>query len=350
MAELLLPGTSTDSDVLSGYTFSSSSSAYNVAGTMINQGSLVNPNAGFYSAGYYESISFYLSPLADYPVGPILGLNGGYDDTAGLSYGAMGSASNVIDSLYGLSSSNVWTTLAANTVTGAAYSASSAFDTSASLFYIIDGLTSSNSYLSNLAEYSNTSNAWTAGPNDSEGGRDSLAAAFDTNAALAYAFGGFNGSNVATLTAYSHSTGSWSTLASLLSAISDIAGNYFSGLTLTGCAGGSTNTSSFTMYSYTSNAWTAYSSVLETAIINSGIGYLSSTGLVYSFGGLNDSSGMGNAYLVIDAYSFTNNAWTDDTNTLHEHGSLGYLVNTANASIVMIAGGELTAAVEAYKP
>ena len=88
----------------------------------------------------------------------------------------------------------------ASDTTGREYLAA-AYDSSANLTYAIDGENSSNVAISTVTAYSHSSNSWTAMVSDTTP-RYGLAAAYDSSANLTYAIDGYNGSYLSTATAY----------------------------------------------------------------------------------------------------------------------------------------------------
>ena len=92
-----------------------------------------------------------------------------------------------------------WFTVANDTATG--NSLAGAYDSSANLTYAIDGWNGS-SYLATVTAYSHASNTWTAEASDTTA-RNGPASAYDSSANLTYAIDGYNGSSyLATVTAY----------------------------------------------------------------------------------------------------------------------------------------------------
>ena len=117
---------------------------------IVNQGSLKNPGAGQYPAGYYQGVT-------------IPG----------------------------------WITEASDTTAREWLAA--AYDSSANLTYAIDGMNSA--LLTTVTAYSHASNAWTAEASDTTA-RDSLAAAYDSSANLTYAIDGYTSIEISLVTAY----------------------------------------------------------------------------------------------------------------------------------------------------
>ena len=153
MANLILPGSATPAQVLSGYT-ASAGPYYDTSGTMPNNGSVVvrEFKVGHYKqpSGYYSALEFEISG---------------------------------------------WTAEAAD-LTDRGHLAA-AYDSSANLTFAIDGHGVTN-YLATNNAYSHASNAWTAEAADLTA-RWGLAAAYDSSANLTFAI---DGTGITTNNAY----------------------------------------------------------------------------------------------------------------------------------------------------
>jgi len=149
MAQLIVAGNATPSQVLTGSTFSAGVN-YNAAGTMPNNGALSGTTPGIYPAGYYSSVR-------------IPG----------------------------------WTTLASDTT--ARYGLAAVYDSADGLTIAVDG--NNGSYLSTVTAYSHASNAWTTLASDTTA-RYYLAAVYDSADGLTIAVDGYSTSYIATVTGF----------------------------------------------------------------------------------------------------------------------------------------------------
>ena len=206
MANLILPGSATPAQVLSGYT-ASAGPYYDTSGTMPNNGSVVvrEFKVGHYKqpSGYYSALEFEISG---------------------------------------------WTAEAADLK--ARWWVAAAYDSSADLTFAIDGYGATH-YLTTNNAYSHASNAWTAEAADLKG-RKGLAAAYDSSANLTFAIDGYGATNyLATNNAYSHASNAWTAEAANLTARGDLAAAYDSSANLTFAIDGRGATN----YNSTNNAY-----------------------------------------------------------------------------------------------
>jgi hypothetical protein len=196
-----------------------------------------------------------------------------------------------------------------------------AYDSGAALTNTVDGFVqSTGAYLATVTAYSHASNSWTTEASDSTS-RGYIGGVYDSGAALTYAIDGYNGSYLAVLTAYSHATGAWSTLASDTTARSRIASAYDSGAALTYAIDGYNGTTYFstvTAYSHASNSWTTEAND-STSRVNPAAAYDSGAALTYLIDGYN-----GNLLTLVTAYSHATGTWStlaSDTVARAGHGA-----------------------------